>query len=75
MSARAQTVEVVDQQQKESRLPQLLQKYHSSRKNRVLVFALYKKEAARIEQMLQRQKLCSVSSRHKKPRLQQRSKD
>ena len=32
-----------------------LAKYHSSRKNRVLVFALYKKEAARVEQALQRQ--------------------
>mmetsp|Transcript_28967 Transcript_28967/g.72243 ORF Transcript_28967/g.72243 Transcript_28967/m.72243 type:complete len:555 (+) Transcript_28967:89-1753(+) len=47
-----QEVEVVDQSQKESRLPQLLQKYHASRSNRVLVFALYKNEAARVEQTL-----------------------
>jgi len=45
-----QTVEVIDEQRKQSRLPQLLQKYHSSRTNRVLVFCLYKKEAARVEQ-------------------------
>jgi len=38
-----QIVEVIDQAHKESRLEQLLNKYHSSRTNRVLVFALYKK--------------------------------
>ena len=40
-----QHVEVLEQPQKEARLPQLLQQYHSSRTNRVLVFALYKNEA------------------------------
>jgi hypothetical protein len=30
------------------------QEYHGSRKNRVLIFVLYKKEAARIESNLQR---------------------
>merc|ERR1739844_574056 len=30
-------------------------KYHSTRKNRVLIFVLYKKEAARLESNLQRQ--------------------
>ncbi len=49
-----QIVEVVDQYEKENKVIQLLNKYHSSRKNRVLVFALYKKEAARLEQILQR---------------------
>ena len=56
-----QTVEVVDQSQKEGRLPQLLKKYcvsggsnKTGGDNRVLVFALYKKEAARVEQLLQR---------------------
>ncbi|KAJ2783105.1 RNA-dependent ATPase [Coemansia interrupta] len=48
-----QIVEVVDRHQKDSRLLDLLKKYHKSRKNRVLVFALYKKEAARLESMLQ----------------------
>ena len=38
-----QIVEVIDQQYKENRLDELLKEYHSSRKNRVLVFALYKK--------------------------------
>lgn len=33
----------------------MLQKYHGDQKTRVLVFALYKKEAARLEQSLQRQ--------------------
>jgi len=32
----------------------LLKKYHKTRKNRVLVFALYKKEAVRLENFLQR---------------------
>lgn len=41
-----QEVEVVEQAQKESRLSQLLQKYHASRSNRVLVFALYKNEVS-----------------------------
>ena len=46
----AQTVEVIDADRKPARLLQLLAKYHASRQNRVLVFALYKKEAARVEQ-------------------------
>jgi len=49
-----QIVEVIDPKQKESRLIDLLKKYHKSRKNRVLVFALYKKEAVRLENFLQR---------------------
>lgn len=50
-----QIVEVVEDQVREGRLKKLLEKYHSSRKNRVLIFVLYKKEAARIESNLQRQ--------------------
>ena len=49
-----QIVEVIDPMQKERRITQLLKEYHSSRTNRVLIFALYKKEAARIEQSLRR---------------------
>ena len=49
----AQTVEVVDQSEKETKLPQLLKKFHDG-KNRVLVFALYKNEAARVEATLNR---------------------
>ena len=49
-----QTVEVIDGNKKEARLIPLLNKYHKSRANRVLVFALYKKEAARLEEFLTR---------------------
>lgn len=50
----AQVVEVVPEFDREKLLRGLLQKYHGKRDNRVLVFALYKKEAARLEQSLQR---------------------
>ncbi|KAJ2963415.1 hypothetical protein NQZ79_g1575 [Umbelopsis isabellina] len=51
-----QIVEVLDDPRaKERKLTELLAKYHKSRKNRVLVFVLYKKEATRIENYLQRQ--------------------
>jgi ATP-dependent RNA helicase DBP3 len=49
-----QRVEVLDPYAKESRLLALLKTYHSSRKNRILIFALYKKEAARLEAFLKR---------------------
>ncbi|ORX56516.1 DEAD-domain-containing protein [Piromyces finnis] len=49
-----QIVEVIDPKQKEFRLIELLKKYHKTRNNRVLVFALYKKEAVRLENFLQR---------------------
>merc|ERR1719384_2391150 len=44
-----QIVEVIDDRAREGKLSQLLKKYHSGRKNRILIFVLYKKEAARIE--------------------------
>ncbi|KAE9022672.1 DEAD-box ATP-dependent RNA helicase 5 [Phytophthora rubi] len=47
-----QIVEVVEDRARDSRAHGLLQKYHSSRKNRVLLFVLYKKEADRVERML-----------------------
>ncbi|KAJ2791022.1 RNA-dependent ATPase, partial [Coemansia helicoidea] len=47
-----QIVEVVDRMKKDARLLDLLKSYHRSRTNRVLVFVLYKKEAARVETML-----------------------
>ena len=47
-------MEVIEPEARERRLIELLRKYHSSRKNRVLVFVLYKKEASRVEQNLQR---------------------
>ncbi|KAJ2834061.1 RNA-dependent ATPase [Coemansia furcata] len=49
-----QVVEVVDRFQKDKRLKDLLMQYHRTRKNRVLVFVLYKKEARRVEEMLKR---------------------
>ena len=49
-----QVVEVIDPAARDRRLEELLRQYHSSRANRVLVFALYKKEAARLETALQR---------------------
>lgn len=49
-----QIVEVIEPEAREKRLLELLKKYHGSRKNRVLVFVLYKKEASRVEEKLQR---------------------
>lgn len=49
-----QIVEVLDDRSRDERLLTLLGKYHKSQRNRVLVFVLYKKEAARVENMLQR---------------------
>jgi len=46
-----QIVEVVDGREKDRRLTQLLTKYHDQ-KNRILIFCLYKKEAARVESSL-----------------------
>jgi len=47
-----QIVEVVEDRAREGKLTQLLKKYHTDRKNRILIFVLYKKEAARIETSL-----------------------
>ena len=49
-----QIIEVVDGPSRDRLLDTLLNKYHSSRKNRIIIFVLYKKEAARVESMLQR---------------------
>ncbi|CAG8554278.1 7754_t:CDS:2 [Diversispora eburnea] len=46
-----QIVEVLEDRERDKRLLSLLERYHN-RKNRVLVFVLYKKEASRIENML-----------------------
>ncbi|KAJ1662480.1 RNA-dependent ATPase [Coemansia sp. RSA 1813] len=58
-----QIVEVVGGFDKNRKLLDLLKTYHRSRKNRVLVFALYKKEASRIESML-KQKGFNCTSIH-----------
>ncbi|CAL9204843.1 unnamed protein product [Musa hybrid cultivar] len=56
-----QIVEVLEDRQRDSRLVALLEKYHQSQRNRVLVFVLYKKEAGRVENMLQRRGWKAVS--------------
>jgi ATP-dependent RNA helicase DBP3 len=56
-----QRVEVIEDRAREGRLRQILNKVHT-RKNRVLVFALYKKEAERLEYALKRDgwNVCSI---------------
>ncbi|KAE9596899.1 putative RNA helicase [Lupinus albus] len=49
-----QIVEVLDDRARDNRLVALLEKYHKSQRNRVLVFVLYKMEASRVENMLQK---------------------
>ncbi len=50
-----QIVEVIrNPHERDNRLLQLLKQYHSNRTNRVIIFVLYKKEAARIEHYLNR---------------------
>lgn len=43
-----QIVEVVESHQKDGKLKKLLQSYHSSRSNKILIFVLYKKEAVEL---------------------------
>jgi len=50
----SQVVEVIDPRARGDRLLQLLQTHHKSRKNRIIIFVLYKKEAPQVEQLLQR---------------------
>lgn len=56
-----QIVEVLDDRSRDARLIALLEKYHKSQTNRVLVFVLYKKEASRVESMLQKRGWKAVS--------------
>ncbi|XXG71198.1 hypothetical protein AAC387_Pa07g0506 [Persea americana] len=56
-----QIVEVLDDRSRNERLITLLEKYHKSQRNRVLVFVLYKKEAAWVETMLQKRGFKAVS--------------
>jgi superfamily II DNA/RNA helicase len=48
-----QIVECVQKHEKDRKLQELLAKYHKSRKNRILIFVLYKKEAAELQERLQ----------------------
>lgn len=56
-----QIVEVIEDRQRDTRLRQLLREMHDG-KNRVLIFALYKKEAERLEFSLRRDgyNVCSI---------------
>ncbi|KAG7598946.1 DEAD/DEAH box helicase domain [Arabidopsis suecica] len=56
-----QIIEVLDERARDQRLVALLEKYHKSQKNRVLVFALYKVEAERLERFLQQRGWKAVS--------------
>jgi ATP-dependent RNA helicase DBP3 len=47
-----QIVECIDASQKDRRLMALLEKYHSSRRNKCLLFVLYKREADALERTL-----------------------
>lgn len=49
-----QVIEVIEDRQRDNRIHELLNKYHSSRTNRCIIFVLYKKEAVRVEQFLSR---------------------
>jgi len=58
----SQEIEVIEDRAREVRLKKLLQKHNASGKNLVLVFALYKKEAQRLEDNLKRSgfNCCSI---------------
>lgn len=62
-----QIVEVLDDRTRDERLIALLEKYHKSQRNRVLVFVLYKKEASRVENMVQKRGWKAVSIHGDKP--------
>lgn len=53
--------------ERDSRLLQLLKQYHANRTNRVIVFVLYKKEAARLEHVLNRNGWKAASIHGDKP--------
>merc|ERR1712076_198369 len=51
-----QIIEVMDDEStwtRDKRLVELMHKYHSTRKNRILIFTLYKKDVSKVEHMLQ----------------------
>lgn len=64
-----QTVEVIEDRARDARLRKLLEKHHKKRDNRILVFALYKKEAERLEFSLKRDgwKCCSIHGNKSQP--------
>jgi len=56
-----QIIEVIDRDHRDTKLIQLLQQYHKSRKNKILIFVLYKKEASRLEIWLNKRGWHNVS--------------
>lgn len=56
-----QIVEVIEDRQRENRMREILKK-HSGKRDRILIFALYKKEAERLEYSLKREgyEVCSI---------------
>jgi len=67
-----QTIEVIDDRARESRLREILRK-HQKKNQRILVFALYKKEAERLEYNLKRDgfQVCSIhGNKHQAARTQ-----
>jgi len=56
-----QIVEVIEANDRDTRLVELLNLYHKSRKNKILVFVLYKKEATRVENFLRRKGFTNTS--------------
>ena len=67
-----QTIEVIDDRARESRLREILRQ-HQKKKQRILVFALYKKEAERLEYNLKRDgfDVCSIhGNKHQAARTQ-----
>jgi ATP-dependent RNA helicase DBP3 len=56
-----QIIEVIESPNRDSKLLQLLQQYHQSRKNKILIFVLYKKEASRLEIWLNKRGWNSIS--------------
>jgi len=56
-----QIIEVIESDQRDTKLIQLLQKYHQSRVNKILIFVLYKKEATRIDKWLNQKGWSCVS--------------
>jgi ATP-dependent RNA helicase DBP3 len=64
-----QTIEVIEDRQREGRLREILNKVHGKRNNRILIFALYKKEAERLEYNLKKDgwNCCSIHGNKNQP--------
>jgi len=56
-----QIVEVIEDDKRDNRLLELLELYHKQKNNKILIFALYKREAARLQQFLTTRKWACLS--------------